>query len=96
MSKIFVLLYVLTLASGEVITAEQDAGYGNAMRPVRSLAQCRALAAETEARILADFARHDEPRMFTDVRVTCAEKNPHGKKASKKGKINAQNAIADF
>lgn len=65
----FVLFFTFTLASGDIVTAMQDATHLEEYKPVRTLAQCERVAMEREARMNRGFVDH--PGLVRSVIIDC-------------------------
>ena len=64
------LLYAFLLANGESLTAEREAANPQGHRPVRTLHECKRIAAAQAERFRMAFAT-SENGIFVDVTITC-------------------------
>ena len=65
----YILIFMFTLADGRQLRAEQDAVRLEEYRPVKTLEQCRRVAALREARMNVEFAAY--PGLVQTVTITC-------------------------
>ena len=75
--KEFVLIYMFFFPNGENVIAEREAHTHN-WRPVRTMQQCKEVAAEQERRLKLGIRTGNG--LFCDVKVSCEQKRYKGKK----------------
>jgi len=71
----YILMYAFLLASGQTLTAEQEAH--DRWRPVRTLTRCHEIAAEQELRMRQSIS--DGNGLIVAVKVRC-ERRKHKKR----------------
>ena len=71
----YILMYTFLLASGQTLTAEQEAH--DRWKPVISLTRCQQIAEAQELRMRSSIAEGNG--LIVDVRVKCARKK-HAKR----------------